>query len=62
MITMFDLGGGKRIRDIWKNYVAEVYGLVYVIDSTAGDRMEECHAVLENLLQDKRMRGKPTLV
>ncbi len=23
-ITLFDLGGGSRIRDIWKNYFAEV--------------------------------------
>ncbi len=23
-ITLFDLGGGTRIRDIWKNYFAEV--------------------------------------
>lgn len=92
MITMFDLGGGKKIRDIWKNYFAEVicsknhpkepnmqilcyfciyqfvltilkvYGLIYVVDSTAGERMEECRSVLEHVLSDKRMRGKPTLV
>ena len=61
-ITMFDLGGGKRIRDIWKNYLSEIYGLVFVVDSTDPDRMEECRQVLGSLLEDPKTSGKPVLL
>ena len=61
-ITMYDLGGGKKIRDIWKNYFSEVYGLVYVIDASAVDRTDECRSVLEKLLENERIAGKPILV
>ena len=40
-VKMYDLGGGKKIRDIWVQYFCEIYGVVYVVDSTATDRMEE---------------------
>jgi ADP-ribosylation factor-like protein 13B len=62
MITLFDLGGGKRIRDIWKNYFSEVYGVVYVVDSSEPERLQECKGVLRNLLQDSKVAGKPVLV
>ena len=61
-ITMFDLGGSKKIRDIWKNYFAEVYGVIYVIDSTEHERLEECSSVLKNLIEDPKVSGKPVLV
>ncbi|ELU13265.1 hypothetical protein CAPTEDRAFT_184387 [Capitella teleta] len=61
-ITLFDLGGGKRIRDIWKNYFSEVYGVVYVVDSSEPERLVECKGVLKNLLQHAKVAGKPVLV
>ena len=61
-INMIDLGGGKKIRDIWKNYFSEIYGLVYVIDASAPERMDECRSVLEKLLQNDKVAGKPILV
>ena len=33
-IKIFDLGGGKKIRNIWKQYFVEVYGIIYVVDSS----------------------------
>ena len=32
-VDVFDLGGGKRIRGIWKHYVADVHACVFVVDS-----------------------------
>ena len=61
-IVMFDLGGGKKIRDIWKSYFSEVYGVIYVIDSSEPERMEECHSVLSGLLEHPKVSGKPVLV
>jgi GTPase SAR1 family protein len=41
-IDLFDLGGGKRIRGIWKAYMADVHGCIFVVDSAALDRIQEC--------------------
>ncbi|XP_075710567.1 ADP-ribosylation factor-like protein 13B isoform X2 [Rhinoderma darwinii] len=61
-ITMFDLGGGKQIRGIWKNYYAESYGVVFVIDSSDVDRMEETKETVAEVLRHPRIAGKPVLV
>ncbi|KAM4699339.1 ADP-ribosylation factor-like protein 13B isoform 1-T2 [Discoglossus pictus] len=61
-ITMFDLGGGKRIRGIWKNYYAESYGVVFVVDSSDLDRMEETKETMAEVLRHPRISGKPVLI
>ncbi|KAK6187622.1 hypothetical protein SNE40_005602 [Patella caerulea] len=61
-VTLYDLGGGKKIRGIWKSYLHEIYGLIYVIDSTASNRIEETQETLKNLLQNPHIAGKPLLV
>ncbi|GAB1604805.1 ADP-ribosylation factor-like protein 13B [Argonauta hians] len=61
-ITLFDLGGGKKIRDIWHNYLTEVFGIVFVIDSSKQSRMEETKEVLSFVLKSPYVVGKPLLV
>ncbi|XP_075053141.1 ADP-ribosylation factor-like protein 13B [Mixophyes fleayi] len=61
-ITIFDLGGGKQIRGIWKNYYAESYGVVFVIDSSDVERMEETKETVAEVLRHPRIAGKPVLV
>jgi len=59
---LFDLGGGRRIRDIWKEYLSEIYGVIYVVDSAAPERFKEVKESLENLLSHEQVQGKPLLV
>lgn len=61
-VAMFDLGGGKGIRGIWKTYFAEIHGLVYVVDSTDAERMEECQEEFEKLVTHEQVHGKPVLL
>ncbi|XP_070262139.1 ADP-ribosylation factor-like protein 13B isoform X1 [Myotis yumanensis] len=61
-ITIFDLGGGKRIRGIWKNYYAESYGVIFVVDSSDEERMEETKETMSEVLRHPRISGKPILV
>jgi len=62
VITLYDVGGGARIRDIWRNYFADVHGLVYVVDSSDPQRMEESRTALEAVFKDPIISGKPCLV
>uniref|UniRef100_A0A1A8GCJ2 ADP-ribosylation factor-like 13b n=1 Tax=Nothobranchius korthausae TaxID=1143690 RepID=A0A1A8GCJ2_9TELE len=61
-VTIFDLGGGKRIRGIWKNYYSESYGVVFVVDSTDVQRIQETRETMAEVLQHPRIAGKPVLV
>ncbi|XP_041625893.1 ADP-ribosylation factor-like protein 13B isoform X2 [Vulpes lagopus] len=61
-VTIFDLGGGKRIRGIWKNYYAEAYGVIFVVDSSDEERMEETKETMSEVLRHPRISGKPILV
>ncbi|XDV26339.1 hypothetical protein PO909_030085 [Leuciscus waleckii] len=61
-VTIFDLGGGKRIRDIWKNYYSESYGVVFVVDSSDVQRIQETRDTMAEVLRHPRIAGKPVLV
>ncbi|KGL78616.1 ADP-ribosylation factor-like 13B, partial [Tinamus guttatus] len=61
-VTIFDLGGGKRIRNIWKNYYAESYGVIFVVDSSDIARMEETKQTMMEVLNSPKISGKPVLV
>ncbi|NWU70152.1 AR13B protein, partial [Pterocles burchelli] len=61
-VTIFDLGGGRRIRDIWRNYYAESYGVIFVVDSSDIARMEETKQAMIEVLNSPKISGKPVLV
>ncbi|XP_072370019.1 ADP-ribosylation factor-like protein 13B isoform X2 [Scyliorhinus torazame] len=61
-ITIFDLGGGKRIRGIWKNYYSESFGVIFVVDSSDVDRIEEAKDIVAEVIRHPRISGKPVLV
>jgi len=62
LVTMIDVGGGNKIRAIWKNYFAEVHGVIFVVDSSDHQRMVESKAELAQLLSNELISGKPVLL
>ncbi|XP_077977080.1 uncharacterized protein LOC144432691 [Glandiceps talaboti] len=62
LITVYDLGGGQKIRGIWKNYYAESHAVVFVIDAADQDRLDESKETLKMLLSNPKVKGKPLLV
>ena len=61
-MVIYDLGGGKKIRDIWKNYLSEVYGVIYVVDSSDRERIGEVKENLKQLLEHHQVKEKPLLL
>ncbi|KAE9542588.1 hypothetical protein AGLY_002499 [Aphis glycines] len=61
-ITIYDLGGHKQIRDIWKQYFADVHGVIFVVDSADLSRLNECKEVFHDLLGHENIAGKPVLL
>ncbi|OQV20999.1 putative ADP-ribosylation factor-like protein 13B [Hypsibius exemplaris] len=66
-LVMHDLGGGKSIRGIWKNYYAEAHGIVLVADGSlplGNERWDELNEVLEGMIasDDSGLQSRPLLV
>ncbi|CAG2110192.1 unnamed protein product, partial [Medioppia subpectinata] len=61
-VVVYDLGGGARIRAIWKNYFALIHGIVFVIDSSDISRVLEVKDVIEEVVSNDKISGKPILV
>lgn len=61
-VTLYDLGGGRKIRNIWKNYLSEIHAVIYVVDSAAPERFPEVKESLEDLLTQEKVQEKPLLV
>ncbi|CAB3378427.1 Hypothetical predicted protein [Cloeon dipterum] len=61
-VKVFDLGGLPNIRGIWDKYFADVHGVIYVVDASQIDRIEESKAELEKLIAHEKIKGKPLLL
>ncbi|XP_035240797.1 ADP-ribosylation factor-like protein 13B [Anguilla anguilla] len=61
-LSIFDLGGTESFRDIWRHYFPESHGVIFVVDSSDVQRMQETRKVLAKVLGHPRVAGKPVLL
>ena len=59
---MWDIGGQKAIRPYWKNYYDNTDGMVFVVDSSDEERLNECVEELNALLVEEGLAKVPLLV
>nr|XP_033793038.1 ADP-ribosylation factor-like [Geotrypetes seraphini] len=60
--TVWDVGGQKKIRILWKHYFINTDGLVFVVDSSDSERFSEAKEELEAILEDVEMKGVPFVI
>ena len=48
-LNFWDLGGQKELHGIWEKYYSECHAIVFVVDSTDKERIEECKETFGNL-------------
>ncbi|OQO05825.1 hypothetical protein B0A48_09920 [Cryoendolithus antarcticus] len=61
-ISPGDVGGQKTLRTYWKNYFEKTDTLIWVVDATDRERLEDCRQELFGLLQQERLMGASLLV
>ncbi|XP_078493347.1 uncharacterized protein LOC100178782 [Ciona intestinalis] len=61
-LRIMDVGGGRSIRGVWKHYLAEAHGVIFVVDASDKDRTEEGKEALANVLEHQFVAGKPILL
>lgn len=52
-VSIYDLNGDTKGRETWPNYYAQAHGLVFVLDSSDFERMQEVKVIFTGLLSDK---------
>jgi len=60
--TVWDVGGQDKIRRLWRYYFQGTQGLVFVVDSSDRDRVEDAREELMQVLGEDEMRGAALLV
>ncbi|KAJ3213438.1 ADP-ribosylation factor protein 3, partial [Clydaea vesicula] len=61
-LNFWDLGGQKELQKIWKKYYTECHSIVFVVDSTDRERIEEVRLAFENVITNDSVEGVPVLM
>ena len=58
----YDLGGHKAVRKTWREYCGTLDGIIFIIDASDQDRLQESKAELDKLLEMPELSNIPFLI
>ncbi|XP_047461672.1 ADP-ribosylation factor-like 4ab [Mugil cephalus] len=58
----WDVGGQEKLRPLWRSYTRCADGIVFVVDSVDGERIEEAKTELHKITRLAENQGVPVLV
>ncbi len=61
-MTIWDIGGQKIIRDLWRHYLQNNDALIFIVDSSDRERFAEAREELWGLLEKDELRNTVLLV
>ena len=61
-LIVWDLGGQDKIRRLWKHYYSSTKGIIYVIDSSDKERLDEAIEELKNVVNAHELKNIPVLI
>lgn len=60
--TVWDVGGQDKIRLLWRHYYQNTSGIIFVIDSSDRDRIDEVKKELDKMLLEDDLRNSVLLI
>merc|ERR1712222_78622 len=60
--TVWDVGGQQKIRKLWRHYYQGTQGLIFVVDSSDRERIQDAREELSQMLSEDEMRDAILLV
>ncbi|PVD23965.1 hypothetical protein C0Q70_17241 [Pomacea canaliculata] len=61
-LNFWDLGGQEELQSLWDKYYAETHAVIYVVDSSDRDRIEESKMAFDKMVFNSSLRGVPLLL
>ncbi|NXQ35940.1 ARL14 protein, partial [Alaudala cheleensis] len=61
-LTFWDVGGQKKMRELWSNFLEDTDGLLFVVDSSDKHRLEESRREFELILKNDSLKNVPVVV
>ena len=61
-MDVWDVGGQKKLRTLWHHYYHGTHGLIYIVDSSDQERIDEAAEELHAMLESDELRGVSVLV
>lgn len=61
-IKLWDLGGQESLRSLWDSYYISSHAVVFVVDSTDRERIQECKQALDQIVSREDIEGTPILM
>ena len=58
----WDLGGQNSFRVIWDKYYSEAHGLIYIVDSSDSERLDEAVSVFKDMIRHTDLLSIPILI
>ncbi|VVT58026.1 uncharacterized protein SAPINGB_P006000 [Magnusiomyces paraingens] len=62
LLRLWDVGGSENLRSLWDSYYSDAHAVVFVVDSTDRERLEECRDTLEKVVGSEATQGIPILM
>ncbi|KAJ7620250.1 ARF/SAR [Roridomyces roridus] len=60
--TVWDMGGQDKIRPLWRCYMSNCQGLIFVVDSSDRERISEAREELQRMMNEDNLRDALLLV
>ncbi|XP_026461735.1 ADP-ribosylation factor-related protein 1-like [Ctenocephalides felis] len=61
-LSFWDLGGQQELQSLWDKYYAESHAIIYVVDSSDRERVEESKATFDRMICNEFLSGVPLLL
>ncbi|KAI9014743.1 ADP-ribosylation factor family-domain-containing protein [Gaertneriomyces semiglobifer] len=61
-LNFWDLGGQRELHSIWEKYYSEAHAVVFVVDATDAERVEEVKTAFESVITNEKLEGLPVLM